>query len=479
MDILKYKYKAHKFVNYAFYLIIFLIGFLIGFSTNKIDINKLISQFLMIDSVYAVEPISTTDYGDYILSEYAINYSDISVQPTSSTYYNEEYVYNLFKDVMRLSGLGYDFIDYSNVFISYRSSSYKSYKYYFSSSDFTGSTSNLFSYGPVVLFEITSNGFISLYTQTYDEGITSTNMSLYSGSLSNTVYSSTTSNISVTNVLNFSSFKLKFNKNLFKDNSNFKEVCVKNNKVFAITRSTSSEINEYFDYDYIWFPYGLDGLAKGLYDSSLEDKISFYTKQDTFGYYWFKNKKNIDNYFTTDIPRLEFEAKGYTDKYSYYGWSAHYFRMYFEGENTQFTIFEFKNPTQLTHNDKTNTDHGGGGLRLDFDNEVETFKDYCFYIKNEYEVQYLNIDEFNDVYGQIITPNGIIEISTSYNKNNLSSGGLMSQVNYFIKQIKGTIDFIRETVYDFYLSLPLLVRMFLISLFVILIVKFIIEMVVR
>ena len=55
----------------------------------------------------------------------------------------------------------------------------------------------------------------------------------------------------------------------------------------------------------------------------------------------------------------------------------------------------------------------------------------------------------------------------------------MSQVNKFINEIKDTINFIRENIYNFYLSMPLLLRMFLISIFVILIVKLIIGMVVK
>ena len=55
MSILKYKYKAHKFINYAFYVVVFIAGYLLGFGAEKIDFNKLVSQFLMIDNAKALE----------------------------------------------------------------------------------------------------------------------------------------------------------------------------------------------------------------------------------------------------------------------------------------------------------------------------------------------------------------------------------------------------------------------------------------
>ena len=105
--------------------------------------------------------------------------------------------------------------------------------------------------------------------------------------------------------------------------------------------------------------------------------------------------------------------------------------------------------------------------------------EYCFYIKKQYEVTSVNVDEFNDYYGTVPTPNGDLDFSTSFIKDNIEASGLMSQVNTFISKIKDTLDFIGDYIYEFYLSMPLLLRMFLISILVILIVKFIIGMVVR
>ena len=59
MKILSLKYKMHRLVNLVFYLAIFIFGFLLGFATDKININELISNFLFIDNVNAEELVCT------------------------------------------------------------------------------------------------------------------------------------------------------------------------------------------------------------------------------------------------------------------------------------------------------------------------------------------------------------------------------------------------------------------------------------
>ena len=474
MNILKYKYKAHKLINYAFYLVVFLIGFGIGFGAKKLDFSKVISQFLMIDNVSAITGRRSGN----------ITYTDTSLNMTASNFNDEEYIYKIFNYVVEQAGLDISFSDFSNVFGFNKNKSNSTGYYYFSNSDWYYYSNNdnnkhARTMGDVFYIKydpssIGSQTFEFFYGTNDGSSYYSTN---FSGGSKYYVFSTHdfTGETKFLKVLDFSEYtlKLEFNENLFKDNPDFKQVCVENNKVFAITRATNSEVNEYFDYDYIWFPFGLDGLAKGLYDSSLDDKFSYYTEQDTFGYYWFKNKENIDNYFNNDIPGLELEMKGYTNKYSYYGWSAHYFRMYFEGENTQFTIFKFVNPTTLTYNDETNTNHGGGGLRLDGDEEIQISNNYCFYVKNEYEVQYINVDEWEDYYGTVITPNGDYDFNTSHNKNNSNTDNFLSQPISFINSMKDTISFINSLIYELYISLPVLLRTFIITLLIILIIMLI------
>ena len=636
-NLFKLKFKMHKLVNIIFYLIIFVVGFIIGFTTNKINISKIISQILFIDSAEAYTITTAKEDNipideEYIYNSFSTNENfDInefnhiycSYNGSASTY---QYIYcYAFKSIEDFYKLEYNPSDYdyydlkiveqvehfylkidiykknnirntevkynalplnTNITGYYTNSTYNKVATNFDIGIY-GQGSNLLDFSSYITPKPTiTNNFVifqddnitidtefvyntlfkdtgytieeypyiivhfgqlalssgndyvfdiyaapSLNDFTFEKATYNNSDFKYKTSMGNNVLkagiryddidgsikystlavgkfggtivfgvggngnstntkpktysnfdidSKYTDSSSIINVLDFgnSNADMVYNKDLFKDNENFKYVCVEEDKTFAITRSTPSEINDYFDYDYIWFPYGINGLTKSLYDSTLEDKITFYSEEEVDDYYWFKSKEIIDNYFDSNIPGTELNAKGYTDKYLYYGWSSHYFRMYFENETTQFTIFKFDNPTSI-HISSSGNEHGGGGSRLDFDEEVDELKEYCFYIKNEYEVQYLNVDEFNDYYGEVITPNGTIDITTDYNKNNISNKGLMSQVNDFINEIKDTLNFIGDNVYQFYLSMPILLRSFLISILVILIVKFIIGMVVK
>lgn len=81
MSILKYKYKAHKFINYIFYIIVFLVGFLIGFSTEKINFNKLISQVLMIDNVSAYTSSSLNE--EIIYNKFSSSFENFDIEKYS------------------------------------------------------------------------------------------------------------------------------------------------------------------------------------------------------------------------------------------------------------------------------------------------------------------------------------------------------------------------------------------------------------
>ncbi len=81
MNILKYKYKAHKLVNSVFYLIIFLVGFLMGLGVKKINFNKLISNFLMINTVHAY-----------------------TIDSKNEIEFNEEFIYNAFQNWVSKNG---------------------------------------------------------------------------------------------------------------------------------------------------------------------------------------------------------------------------------------------------------------------------------------------------------------------------------------------------------------------------------------
>lgn len=470
MNILKYKYKAHKLVNLIFYFIVFFTGFILGFVSNKIDIKKMLSEFLMIDNVSALTKVKSG----------TISISDSSLKVTSSNFKNEEYIYKLFNYVVESVGLDISFNDFSNVFgFNYNNSSESSY--YFSTSDwywYSNNSSNKYSKtkGDVFYLHFINSSSFDYYYGTNDDS------SDYSTSLSggSRYYVFSTHDFSGSTgflkVLDFSSYMaLEFNENLFENNEDFKKVCVESGKAFSITNNTMSDVNSSYDFDYIWFPYNLNGLYKFLYDSSVEDHEVHYTEEEAQERYFFNTRESINTFYSSDIPGSYLALKGYNDKYSYYGWSAWPFRMYYDDDNSnvQFTIFELKEPTKIFVGNLSNDGnvHGGGGrVHLDGDEEITINDSYCFYIKNIYEVTYVNFDEWNDLYGIVSTPNGEYDFNTSFYRNNSNTSSFLSQPLNFITEMKDTINFINSLIYDFYLSLPVLLRAFLITLVIILLI---------
>ena len=477
MSILQYKYKAHKLVNIAFYLVIFLIGFVLGFGAKEIDFSKLLSQALMIDEVSAY-----------------------TVYENDNVTINEEFIYDVFLEKFD----DFDLEEYPYFVCTYSSGYNTTIPSYFHCMNFNedslenislNSTSSTYYYfsipSPVNYinwnYDSSTGNFVVSTASTYSN--TATFSAYFSAgsyhyqSFTNFDFSfATDERNELFNKLDFSdySINLEFNENLFKDNENFKEVCVEANKKFAIGATSIDVLDEEidnYDVDYMWFPYQLIGLYSAHYDTMYDSNVSYYEDENGSEYHhYFNSKEEIDDKF--DSLAFSYYKKGYTDKYSYYGWSAFGFDIWDQTDYTRFTFYWFENP--ITASDgSSGTQHGGGGTRLEVDKEIEIGNEYCFYIKNQYVVQYIQTDEFGDVYGVVDLPSGSKEFYTSHFKDNIQTGGLMSQVNKFINEIKDTINFIRENIYNFYLSMPLLLRIFLISIFVILIVKFIIGMVVK
>lgn len=85
MKLLNLKYKMHKLVNLVFYLIIFGIGFLLGFGAEKINFNKLISEFLFIDNVsaYTIQVGNNTIDEQYIYDTFS-TISDFNLKDYST-----------------------------------------------------------------------------------------------------------------------------------------------------------------------------------------------------------------------------------------------------------------------------------------------------------------------------------------------------------------------------------------------------------
>ena len=467
MSILQYKYKAHRLVNTLFYVIVFIIGFLLGFGAKEIDFSKLLSQVLMIDSASAY----TIYENDNVIIDKEF------IQNKFIEFFGEEIDFNIHKNYIASKEgniITFVLLDDNVVNNLYINSKYSNDSRY------------MIGYNPIPDSIIYNINYYPNSNSYYHQKISTANGS---DSLTTIYRVDTDDYYSRTNFdLSFATdednslinqLDIHFNENLFKDNPDFKEVCVDSTKFFAISSNVFVNNSDTFA-DFLWFPYGLYGLYEARYNAE-DNKIFYQEKESSTYHYYFTHKDVIDDKFdeNSGLKYLLYNNiyYKYEDRYLYYGWTAYPFSVSYYDIHTSIPIYYFENPT--TYSSIGNNIYGGGGTRLDVDNEIDIGRKYCFYIKNNYYIEYLKTDEFGDLYGDIITPNGNLHISSSNNKDNLLSGGLMSQVNNFIKQIKDTLNFIRENIYNFYLSMPLLLRMFLISIFIILIVKFVIGMVVK
>lgn len=474
MGILKYKYKAHRFVNYIFYIIVFLIGFCIGFFTKEINLSKLISNVLMIQNVSALD--KTTLNEDIIYGKFMEAFSDFNINdyPNINCYTNSNDSNSLIICVA---------IDNETLGNLYLGDIYAESSYLAEINGYSGY--NIYRLVLDSNLNINSNDFNNdtnytiigwannYYTWTnFDYNTIIDNSSVLTDVQKEVKKESILDSLGSGFIfLDFISSNLKFNENLFKDNPDFKEVCVDNGKSFAITSTSMSDINSVYDYDFIWFPYNLIGLSKILYDNSVDTNEIHYTYEESTERYFFNTKDKIDSYYENADISSHFNIKGYTNKYSYYGWSAFPFRVYYSESVNQFNIFLIENPTKIYIGNlgSNGSVHGGSGTRLDFDEEIEIER-YCFYIKNIYEVTEVNLNEYGDYYGIVITPNGDYEFNTSFNKDNLDVDGYLSLPQNFINRITPTLLIVNNLIYEFYMGLPLMLRLYIITFFVIILV---------
>lgn len=482
MSILKYKYKAHKFINYAFYLVVFIAGFLLGFSTEKIDINKLVSQVLMIDNVSAIE-IGTingnkineeyifntfNDFEDGFLAEYPYIVCTYHTTPKlECTAYSEEYFNSLYLKVTDSYKYGIGTTGYGN------------YKLRFSI-DKTGVIT-----GPS---KSVNNGTGSSSTVDIQFWRNGTGYTVYSNFDPKTITGSNSTYSKAWKTLDFSDYaiNLKYNENLFKDNPDFKEVCVNNYDTFSITSNEITSYGDdgspqYHDFDFIWFQNGLAYLSVFQYDSEASTHINFpgYDENSLIGWgYWLDTKEEIDKHFSNDNPGMYLALKGYEDKYSYYNWTFYPFEMTFTTDYHFYTIFSFNNSYLKQAGISTVVDNAyikylDGTIKEDSDQ-------YCFYIKNEYDVNILNRNENGDFNSTITVLGGINKDDKTYElEMGRNTKGFFSTVNNFISKIRPTVIFINTHIFELYTSLPLIVRSFIISFLVLILIRILIGMVVR
>ena len=311
-------------------------------------------------------------------------------------------------------------------------------------------------------------------------------------------YYSSNSNLTGTyETLDFSDYvELPFNKNIFENDENFKKVCVKTGTKIAITNNNFDSLNSVSDYDYIWFPYGLNNLKQSLYDSSVETHITNFADNVATLNYWFSSKKAIDDIISQPIS-TEMRLKGYTNLYDYYGYIAYPFTTYYDKENVKFPVFSFvdlsfrfvdKNQKDFNfpedrfgfiEKEQGEFNFGDDRFISDYD-VIEDNLSYCFYINKRFDVYELKENEWGDIYGDDIKFNGdTIDVSSTDNMSKVDSKGLFSKVIFFIDEMRPTINFINNNIYNFYNSLPFLLRLFIISAFSLIMIKLIITMIVK
>lgn len=418
-----------------------------------------------------------TENNNNIEYTYTYDYSDLKDLPTSTNWSQEDYIYNLFNTVNNKFDLKLKFKDFSYVFAV---ASGNSYSFYFSKNEFYMTdyyhlyVNNDYLYINIdkddqdIYLSYTQNKVNNYANILFSNGIKSDKFATTSASMDNS---------RIVKRLDFTDKTLEFNKNLFKDNENFKQVCVYENKPFTITTTDTEGI-----YDFIWFLGDLKGLYKYEYtnqeSSDNSTNLLKYNDEIAQEHYYFKDFITINNYYSDSVIANYFNHTGYTDKYAYYGYSAYRFTFLYDSEtkNILMPIFEFKNPKL----------EGSFGSLFEFDTiKIDTElkqKKYCFYIKNKYTVSEINTNEFGDyVIDSVPTPGGDYSGETTYNKDKVqeNASGFINYINNFISKIKPTIDFINNQILNLYNSMPSIVRLFIISVFVIFIIVLILRMVIK
>lgn len=505
MDIIKCKYKAHKFVNSMFYFIIFAIGFVLGLLFNGIskisaieirdDFTKDIITYNISDSTiynlfYELHPNITDEDLNYVICKYPyadnnkliecfawkdisnlyIDYLDYGTK--NFTIYYAKYFYEFRLNYLSSKPLAIRFRPDFSYKIKFNDTSYEKYISHTYNLNSHVSYDSWTNFDIQILLDNTIRLNKTISGKTYEQAQTIINNIKTVISINN-------------NTLDFSSSTIKFNENLFNDDSNFKKICIEPYKSFAITRNDGLYLSN--DTDFLWFPYHLgDQFAKNSYNLSSSGKFVVYTPDLAYLHYNFNSKFAIDTLYSFPPTSTLFPNKGYTQKYKYYGWYAYPFSMTFTEDDSEmiFDIFSISSAPSKIHISESGTEHGGGGHKLDEDDNVieDNITEnglYCFYIKNEYSFTYVNTDSYGDFFGAVETPNGNYNFDTTYHKDNFNSSNSFSTVSSFISSIYGSLSVVRDFITSIFNEFPLVLKSFIISIFIILLVYLIIKMVVK
>lgn len=534
MNILKCKYEAHRFVNVIFYFVVFAIGFVLGFGANKIDIKNLLSEFLMIDNVSALTEAKS---GTITLpSNLKVSKSNFN----SETYiYN---LFNYVVDEVGLDISFNDFFNVFGFNYQPKYEPTSNTRYYFSNSDwYSYSFNNYNQYsrtkGDVLYLEYVSTSSFKYHYYTNEDN---SDYTTFGGGDSYYVFS--THDFSSSNryikLLDFSEFIVQFNydDSIFTEdpNKNFYKYCwdFNYNTLFAVIPNKelydSVEISEDEEEHTIsggFYGFGdLRGMQRGTFIgtnssntfisnltgkkfSELPQKVtqfdSLKTSSDLQERYTgvglsaniisgtplsVIDTANSNTYFNDNLQKL---------KYAYYFHSSYTFD---KNDNRKYYIFKYEPTCEY----KKVADYKVG-VTCAFQNETKTFEfttetndivsmkveaisqlinsnvssNMCIYVPKDYKVYTLT--ENNDgISGSIELPDGSIEqFAPSLDSDDINSDFLFSNINNFVDKIKNSLEFIREQIYNFYSSMPAMIKMFLLSVLTILIIAIVIGMVVR
>lgn len=498
MSILKYKYKAHKLINTLFYVVVFGIGFILGFGTNKIDFNKLISQVLMIDNVSA-----TTIY----------TYNGTAI--------DEDFIYERFMEnnnVNLSTQTDFDITKFPNIYCAL----YTTYAY--------KSDPGLLCYAFVneglnpnrLFFYQQSSKYIATYNLIRDNGINENpeiigfTYKLKTKTFSNNYPSPQISepdtpfftNFSQSNVGNngyttlpSSMFKntLDFSKymevdywlndgSIFKDESHqdFKEVCWENfdELMFSVTISSDKEYDvtyhegqqegeTYIDSGF----YVFDDVRKLKRGTRIKTLLQPDYKHDSSTWVsgvTFEHLHNITSefYLMNKDELLESRYSNPVNALGNYDISrgdSYYYDNLSKLLNATYVGFTYyKNVID--------------DYRYDIFYLQEEKDKFCIYIPNDFVVTTLSINELGGIYGDVPThtdkSDTYIDMESVHN-NNFSYNSLFSVIKEFIASIRETINLINSYIFSFFTSLPPLAQMFIITIITLIVVKTIIWMVVK
>lgn len=523
MNIVKYEYKAHKLVKLIFHLVFFVLGFILGLTIDKasalmnpptLELSDIKNLFENAQYLYSpssnpstIPSPSLNDYPYFICTLTGItsndglscyffrNYNSITIRavyyyPSSSGGSNFIFVYPITDSFKASFSYNFSTNSLSPVFSTGSNKNSLTPYYYGVGASSTGKG------------EITS---IVNNTNSSKDGISRLWSNIpYDDIVSFASALNTTSKNNLKTLLNSyyiyidtSTPELIANAQLFSHDSNMKKVCVPLNQKFTL--SYNGNISNGGSFSNYFFTYGFMSNPNYYLFKSNEKTLTQYSPYEgdsnpyPLNHYLIDSIDSINSAFSDEVFSDRLVELNYisnsNDLVPYYGWNIYQFNFithFSDGSPSWYNtdVFEFVSPIFKSQWFNGNGDTCMGspleiGNQCFIDEYNENSDDVCLWISTDYDVNYLNLDEWGDVNGSISINGDSYNIDSDNNSSNIDSSRLFSNVNSFINQIKSTILFINTQIYNFYLSLPLIVRSFILALLVLSVTKIIIDMIVR